>query len=138
VISSRSSALSVTSALYVSSRVSTASSTASLASSVSSTSLIASIKQIQLRILGQLYTIRSPTIRRSQDLSSLYKNDPLYRIPQNRQLRKTIAASLTKSTATVSTAILPSPVEPNTSKAPPVESSALGALDSIDDALVLF
>jgi hypothetical protein len=150
VVSSRSSALSVASASSVSSRISRASSNSS-APLVSSTSSIASIEKVQLRILGQLYTVRSPTIQRSQDLSSLRKNDPLYGIPQNRQLRKTTAASPIKSTATyrqlphplkstatVSTAVPPPPVEPNTPEAPPVESSAPGALDSTDDALVLF
>ena len=131
VVSSRSSTPSV------SSRVSRASSV-STTSSASSASSIASIKKIQLQIFGQLYTIRSPTIRRPQDLSFLRKNDPLYGLPQNRQLRKTTATLPTKSTATISTAVPPPPVEPNTPEAPPVESSAPGALDSTDDALVLF
>jgi len=87
-----------------------------------STSSIALIKKIQLKILSQLYAIRS------QDLSFLRKNDPLYGSPQNRQLRKTTAASPIKSSATWSTA----------DRAPPVESSAPGALDSTDDVLVLF
>jgi hypothetical protein len=159
VVSSRSSASSVASAPSVSSKVSRASSTssASSATSVSSTSAITSIEKVQLKILSQLYVIRS------QDLSFLRKNDPLYGLPQNRQLRKTTAASPTKSTATyrqlphplkstatVSTAVPPPPVEPYTPGAqestvdvpeaepvesPPVtvESSAPGTLESTVD-----
>ncbi|PMD24444.1 hypothetical protein NA56DRAFT_745855 [Hyaloscypha hepaticicola] len=62
--------------------------------SASSTSSIASIEKVQFQILGQLYTIQS------QDLSFLRKNDPLYGSPQNRQLRKSTAASPPKSATT--------------------------------------
>jgi hypothetical protein len=99
------------------SRASLIASSTSLASLVSSTSSIASIKKVQLKILSQLYVIRS------QDLSFLHKNDPLYGLPQNRQLRKTTAASPPKSITTISTVIPPPPVEPNTPEAPPVKST---------------
>jgi hypothetical protein len=52
----------------------------------------------------------------------LHKNDPLYGLSQNRQLRKTTATLPPKSIATISIAILPPPVEPNIPEAPPVES----------------
>jgi hypothetical protein len=152
---SRSRASSVTSkssASSVSSRVSRASSTASSTSSVSSassTSSIASIEKLQLQILGQLYAIRT------QDLSFLRKNDPLYGSPQNRQLRKSTAASPPKSTATYrqlshpqnrqlrkstavttpqkpsvtqSTTDTPSPVESNTPEAPESTVNAVTAI----------
>jgi hypothetical protein len=51
-----------------------------------------------------LYAIRSHAIRcpqiQSQDLSFFRKNDPLYGSSQNRQLRKSTAASPPKSAAT--------------------------------------
>jgi hypothetical protein len=138
--SSVSSSLSSTSLVSSSSNVSRASTT----STASSASSVASIEKVQLKILSQLYAIRS------QDLSFLRKNDPLHGSPQNRQLRKTTAASPTKSSATQSTADRP-PVEPYTPEAQeptvdvpevepvvsipvPVESSAPRALESTVDA----
>jgi hypothetical protein len=82
----------------------------------------------------------------------LYKNNPFYGLPQNRQLRKTITTLLTKSITTVSIAILPPLIEPYTLKAQKstvdvpeakpiesplvtVESSTLGTLESTVDTL---
>jgi hypothetical protein len=98
VSSSLSSTLLISSSSNVS-RISLTASLTSSATSASSTSAIMLIKKVQLKILSQLYVIRS------QDLSFLHKNDPLYGLPQNRQLRKTTVTSPPKSTATVSIAI---------------------------------
>jgi hypothetical protein len=82
----------------------------------------------------------------------LYKNDPLYRSPQNQQLHKTTIASLIKSLITQSIANKAPLVEPYTLEAQEptinvlevklvisililVKSNALRALESIIDTL---
>jgi hypothetical protein len=110
----RASSVTSNSSASLSSRISRASSTssASSATSVSSTSSITSIEKLQLQILSQLYAIRSPTIRRPQDLPFSRKNDLLYGSPQKSIATKSTAVPHPpKSSATQSTTDTPPPVE---------------------------